>query len=136
MLCLDTNVIVGLLNGRQPALRRRYAEERLAESRLTLPAIALFELRFGVANSERPAQNARVLDALLAEGVEILDFDADDAADAGEIRAHLKRAGTPIGPCDILIAAQARRRGAALVTNKVGEFSRVPGLIAIDWAAK
>jgi tRNA(fMet)-specific endonuclease VapC len=136
MLCLDTNVIVGLLNGRQPALRRRYAEERLAESRLALPAIALFELRFGVANSERPEQNARVLDALLAEGVEILDFDADDAAHAGEIRAHLKRAGTPIGPYDLLIAAQARRRGAALVTNNVGEFSRVPGLIVIDWAAK
>lgn len=33
-----------------------------------------------------------------------------------------------MGPYDILIAAQARRRGAVLVTSNGREFARVPGL--------
>jgi hypothetical protein len=35
--------------------------------------------------------------------------------------------GTPIGPYDLLIAGQARRRSAVLVTANTGEFARVPG---------
>jgi len=38
-------------------------------------------------------------------------------------------------PYDILIAPQARRRGATLVTANAPEFARVPGLKAQDWAA-
>ena len=45
----------------------------------------------------------------------------------------LKRSA-PIGPYDLLIAAQARRRGAALVTLNRREFERVPGLMVTDWA--
>jgi tRNA(fMet)-specific endonuclease VapC len=134
MLCLDTNVVVSLLNGRRPAIRRRYEAERLAGSRLTLPAIALFELRFGAANSDRPEANARVLERFLDAKIEILNFDACDAAEAGAIRAYLRARGTPIGPYDVLIAAQARRRDAALVTSNLREFQRVPGLIVMDWA--
>jgi predicted nucleic acid-binding protein len=41
--------------------------------------------------------------------------------EAGNIRGALERAGTPIGPYDVLIAAQARRRGATLVTANARE---------------
>ena len=134
-LCLDTNVVVGLLTDRQPAIRRRFDAERRAGSRLTLPVIALFELRFGAANSDRPGENARVLERFLGDKIEILNFDSEDAAEAGEIRAHLRSQGTPIGPYDGLIAAQARRRDAMLITSNIREFQRVPGLIVMDWAA-
>jgi len=40
----------------------------------------------------------------------------------------LETAGTPIGPLDLLIAAQARSLGATLVSANVGEFRRVQGL--------
>jgi tRNA(fMet)-specific endonuclease VapC len=40
----------------------------------------------------------------------------------------------PHRPYDILIAAQARRRGGALVTANVREFRRVPRLPVEDWA--
>ena len=86
MLCLDSNVIIGILNGRKPILRRRFEEERIAESRLALSVVALFELRYGAANSERPEQHRRALEELLEAGIEILNFDADDAA--GLIRNH------------------------------------------------
>jgi tRNA(fMet)-specific endonuclease VapC len=56
------------------------------------------------------------------------------ASEAGEIRAELERLGTPIGTYDVLIAAQARRRGAVLVTANTLEFARVPGLNRENWA--
>ena len=68
-------------------------------------------------------------------GIDVLPFEAEDAAHAGDIRAELEKAGTPIGHYDYLIAAQARRRGAALVTLNRREFERVPGLIVVDWSA-
>ena len=61
-------------------------------------------------------------------------FDLENLREAGEIRAALEARGTPIGPYDILIAAQARRRGATLVTLSPSEFERVPGLLVVDWA--
>jgi tRNA(fMet)-specific endonuclease VapC len=94
------------------------------------------ELRYGAANSERLERNTRVLDALLDEGFDVVPFDAADAAETGAIRAHLRRAGTEIGPYDILIAGAARRRGATLATANKREFSRVPGLLVTDWAAR
>lgn len=94
-----------------------------------------FELWYGIAKSERQRRNAAAIADFFAGPVQILNFDADDAREAGEIRAALARFGTPIGPYDILIAAQARRRGATLVTANAPEFARVPGLKMEDWAA-
>ena len=100
---------------------------------IALPAIALFEMRYGFAESDRRAVNERLLERFLGLGVDVLPFDAEDAAHAGDIRAHLESKGTPIGPYDCLIAAQARRRGATLVTANGREFARVPGLMVTDW---
>jgi tRNA(fMet)-specific endonuclease VapC len=66
--------------------------------------------------------------------VEVLPFDSEDAVEASDIRAALESKGTPIGPYDLLIAAQARRRGATLVTLNRREFAHVPGLSVTDWA--
>ena len=102
--------------------------------RLALSTIALFDLRYGAATSDRVEPNTRALDALLEDGFDVVAFDAADAAEAGAIRAHLRRSATPIGPYDIVIAAAARRRGAVLVTANSREFERVPGLLVVDWA--
>jgi tRNA(fMet)-specific endonuclease VapC len=83
--------------------------------------------------SESVADFPRNPHAFLSLGVEVWDFEMADAEHAGEIRAVLERNGTPIGLYDCLIAAQARRRGAVLVTLNKREFSRVPGLVITDW---
>ena len=134
MHCLDTNVVVGVLKGSPAPLLERFELEAIRQQ-LALPAIVLFELRYGIAKSGRRSDNEQRLAALLRGPVAILDFDAEDAREAGDIRAALERAGTPIGPYDVLIAAQARRRGAVLVTANAREFARVPGLRCEDWAA-
>ena len=135
MICLDTNIVIGIVNGRSSSLRHRLGEQMRAGMTVALPAIALFEMRYGFAKSNRRAENERLLERFLGLGVNILPFDAEDAIHAGDIRADLESKGTPIGPYDCLIAAQARRRGATLVTANVGEFERVPGLIVVNWTA-
>jgi tRNA(fMet)-specific endonuclease VapC len=135
MICLDTNIVIWIVNGRSPSLRHRLGEQLRANTAIGLPVVALFEMRYGFAKGSRRAENERQLDKFLDLGIEILSFEAEDAAHAGDIRAELERKGTPIGPYDYLIAAQARRRGVALVTLNQREFERVPGLLVVNWAA-
>lgn len=61
-------------------------------------------------------------------GMTVLPFDANAAGHYADIRAHLEKSGTTIGPMDLLIAAHARSRGATLFTANAREFRRVPGL--------
>ncbi len=135
MICLDTNIVIPIVNGRSSSLRLRLEEQMRSGTPVALPVIALFEMRYGFAKSDRRDHNERLLDRFLGLGVDVLPFEPEDAAHAGDIRAHLEGRGTPIGPYDILIAAQARCREAALVTFNQREFDRVPGLIVVNWTA-
>lgn len=65
----------------------------------------------------------------------VLEFDKEDARQAGEIRALLASRATPIGPYDVLIAGQAKARNLTLITHNTDEFGRVPGLRFDDWQA-
>jgi len=133
MICLDTNIVIWIVNGRSSSLRHRLTEQIRNGTTAALPAVALFEMRYGTFKSDRRAENEQKLAKFLSLGVDILPFEAEDAAHAGEIRAELERKGTPIGHYDYLVAAQARRRGVALVTLNQREFARVPGLIVVNW---
>jgi tRNA(fMet)-specific endonuclease VapC len=135
MICLDTNIVIWIVNGRSSALRHRLGEQLRTGTPIALPVVALYELRYGFAKSERREQAEQLLEKFLSLGIPVLPFEEDDAAHAGDIRAALETRGTPIGPYDYLIAGQARRHGAALVTLNKTEFERVPGLLVMDWAA-
>ncbi len=133
MICLDTNAVIEAINQRMPQLRTRL-EAALADGvTIGISAIVLYELWYGVRKSARPEANARQLGIFLTLGFEQWAFEPEDAEEAGDIRANLERAGTPIGAYDVLIAAQARRRKATLVTANTGEFERVPGLTTENW---
>ena len=65
--------------------------------------------------------------------IRILPLNESAAQASAEIRVHLEKAGTGIGPLDTLIAGTALAHSAILVTHNVGKFQRVPGLNVIDW---
>jgi len=135
MIHLDTNVAIALLNNSAQQVRARFDAAR-AVTALGMSVIVYHELMYGAANSERKQANQDKVAVFMAGGnLTIFAFAEEDAREAADIRAHLKRQGEPIGPYDVLIAAQARRTGATLVTANTREFERVPGLIVIDWAA-
>ena len=128
---LDTNLCVRVLRKRPEALRTKFNAEA---SSLSISSIVLYELLYGAAKSARPVENRNDVEAF-AERLDVLEFDADAALHAGEIRAELERSGNPIGAYDLLIAGHARSRGLIVVTNNVREFQRVDGLRVEDWEA-
>jgi len=125
---LDTNSVITVMNGRVPMLRDRVATA--LNQGVGVSSVAMIELAYGAFNSERVLENLRRIAVL---EFTVLDFDLDDARAAGSIRAELKKAGTPIGHYDLLIAGQALARNLVVVTANVGEFARVQGLRVEDW---
>ena len=125
---LDANAIIALLNDTTSPIARRV--RRHAPRDFGLSAVVIHELYYGAFKSQRVEQNVARVDALRFS---VLEFDEDDARQAGQIRAHLASNGTPIGPYDVLIAGQARARELTLVTHNTSEFQRVPGLKVEDW---
>jgi tRNA(fMet)-specific endonuclease VapC len=134
LILLDTNACIAIITGRKPSVRARLSNALDAGDVAMVPSITSFELWFGAVNSDRVEANRQALSYFLQD-FEILPFDEEDARIAGAIRLDLKRKGTPIGTYDVLIAAQAVRHGALLVTANVREFSRVPGLRWENWEA-
>jgi tRNA(fMet)-specific endonuclease VapC len=101
---------------------------------ILVSSIVAFELWYGVAKSQRKDSNTQRLEAFFAGPLEWVLFDEEDARAAGTIRAELEATGKPIGAYDVLLAGQARRRGATLVTANTKEFTRVSSLKSEDWA--
>jgi len=125
---LDTNAIVALLNDAESSLARRVRQH--APEDICISSIVAHELFYGAFKSQRAERNVALVENLRFE---VLDFDKEDARQAGEIRAALALKGTPIGPYDVLIAGQAKARSMTLITRNSGEFRRVAGLCNEDW---
>ena len=132
---LDTNACIALINGTQAGVRRRFQRAVARNSVMLLSSVVAFELWYGVAKSQRKDANAQRLEAFFAGPLEWTLFDEGDARVAGSVRAELEAVGKPIGAYDVLLAGQARRRGAILVTANAKEFARVTGLKWEDWTA-
>lgn len=97
---------------------------------MAISAIVAHELFCGAFKSRRATLNVALIDALQFA---VLEFDKEDARQAGGVRAFLASKGRPIGPYDVLIAGQAVARNMILVTHNTQEFARVPGLRVEDW---
>jgi tRNA(fMet)-specific endonuclease VapC len=88
---LDTNICIHIIRDRPPELRERFNSEA---DRLCISSIALSELLFGAAKSAKPDANRPSIEDFAAR-LDVLPFDDDAAAHAGEIRVELERQGDP-----------------------------------------
>jgi tRNA(fMet)-specific endonuclease VapC len=130
MYLLDTNICIFIKNKRpSQVLDKLHA---VIEHNIYLSSITVAELQFGVYNSRHIEKNRISLIEFLAP-FEIIYFNDKDAEHFGIIRSQLKKAGKPIGPYDMLIAAQAIARNLILVTNNTKEFMRIKSLKIEDW---
>ena len=125
---LDTNTLSYYMRRQGRVVERVQAMSPL---QITLPSMVVFEVSFGLRKAARHA----ALEAFqrMVESAAVLDFDAEAAEHAADIRIHLESAGTPIALADLLIAATARRHGCTLVTHNTRDFARVPELKIEDW---
>jgi tRNA(fMet)-specific endonuclease VapC len=129
MYVLDTNTLSYFFKG-----LGRVGERLLATppAEIALSSIVLFEVEFGLARSSRSEQRREQLQELVSLAV-VLPFGPAEAKSAAQIRCELERAGSPIGPYDVLIAGTALSHGAVLVTHNTREFGRIRELVLEDW---
>jgi len=127
---LDTNIVSFHIRRSSAALERRL--RRTPAARVALSVVTEMELRYGLARNPR-LRIAPLVEEFLA-GLTVLPLTSDVARVYGRIRAGLERAGTPVGPLDLMIAAHAVALRCTLVTNNAGELERVPGLRCVDWS--
>jgi len=127
---LDTCICVDMIRKKPPVLRRRFAQ--CPFEAVAISSITFAELLYGVAKSVDPPANRTSLAEFCAP-LAIVPFGRAAANAYGELRAALERAGTPIGPLDLLIAAHGVALGATVVTSNDREFRRVPSLVVENW---
>ena len=126
---LDTDIVIYTMKARPDHLRKTF---NARAPQLCLSTITLAELMYGAQRSSQPDTNLETIEGFCAR-LEVLEFDANAAWHAGQIRAELARNGTPIGPFDEQIAGHARAHGFILVTNNLRHFQQVPGLRVENW---
>ncbi len=127
---LDTNVCVVYLNGRSASVRDRLLATPAEE--IAVCSVVKAELFYGAFRSNNPKRTSERQQAFLSRFVS-LPFDDEGALLAGQIRAKLASAGTPIGSYDLQIAAIALANNLILVTHNTREFERIDELRVEDW---
>ena len=126
---LDTNIVIYVIKRRPIEVMGVFNENA---GRMAISAITLSELFHGAEKIARVTQNLAAVDEF-ASLLEVLPYTAKASQHYGAIRSVLEKTGRPIGVNDLHIAAHARSEGLTLVTNNLGEFERVPGLLTENW---
>jgi len=130
MYMLDTNICIYVLKNHSDKLRHKFK----AIKEICISSVTYGELCFGIENGGNNLKEERWKQLeIFTQRLLIDSLDENAGKHYGEIRAQLKKDGTPIGNNDLLIAAHARSINAVLVTNNVREFNRVPNLVVENW---
>jgi tRNA(fMet)-specific endonuclease VapC len=96
---------------------------------VAVAAITVAELRVGVqmARGRRREKRERFVAAVL-DAVSIEPYDLEVAEVHAELLAHVRRAGTPRGAHDLIIAATARAQERQVLSSDQGGFAGLPGV--------
>jgi tRNA(fMet)-specific endonuclease VapC len=128
---LDTDICSYVIRDRPAKVRARMNAVPIGEQAIS--SVTYAELMYGVERSSKPSTNRAIVSRFVAH-LAVLAWDANAAEHYADIRTWLDRSGTPIGAMDLMIAAHARSLGAAVVTNNLRHFERVPRLRVENWA--
>ena len=126
MFILDTNVLSSLMAVRPEPRIAAWVDARPRAELFTV-AVCQAEILAGLAIMP-VGRRRRALEAaarsVFAEGFgdRVLSFDAAAAVVYADLFASRRRAGRPVAPPDLMIAAIARLHGASVVTRNTSDF--------------
>ena len=120
-LCLDTDVLIFFLKGREPVAT--VVAQAVRNYTCSVTAVTAYELLFGVARARREIGEQDLLGMM-----KILPFDIHVARRAAQLHDSLIRQNQDIGIKDVFIAATCLQHDVPLLTLNQRHFSRVPGL--------
>jgi tRNA(fMet)-specific endonuclease VapC len=127
---LDTNTCIYFLNRASERIIAQF--KKLSPSEVKLSSITVAELYFGAEKSKAKRKNWQIVESFVSTFATV-SFDEKCSKLYAKIRASLEKAGTPIGPMDLLNASISLANGFILVTNNTKEFSRLKKLKLENW---
>jgi tRNA(fMet)-specific endonuclease VapC len=127
---LDTNICIYAIANRSMAIVQKLRQ--MDQHDISVSVIVASELTYGVAKSRWYEKNRETLNVFLSS-LKVEAMGDDVMWHYARLRLHLESTGKRIGDNDQWIAAHALATDSILVTNNLGEFERVPGLIAENW---
>jgi predicted nucleic acid-binding protein len=122
VIILDTNVLIGL---------QRYEYDR--NEAFGASILSRAELEFGVRAAKTPSQTAERTRRLndLDLRFDWIEFDIESTRSYGALAAAARATGAKVRGKDAMIAAQAHRHGAAVMTANVDDFKPFQHLVEI-----
>ena len=120
-IVVDTDVLIDYFSGAEPAAEA--VARLLAEDRLAVTTVTLFELACGVSTEEQ----LRDLE-LLTQAALVVALDGYAALRAGVVYRDLRTRGKLVGMADLLIAGCCLAAGFPLLSRNREHFGRVRGL--------
>ncbi len=130
---LDTNILSDLVRNPQGVIARQIAI--VGEDQICTSIVVASELRYGAAKHALQSGSKRLVERvdLILSALDILPLDQPVDKEYGTIRSKLEQLGTPIGPNDLLIAAQALSNNLTIVTANTREFDRITDIDTVNW---
>ena len=130
---LDTCICSFIMRERPESVLERLALEVKNQNRIVISAVTYAEMRYGEIGKKASPKHAVLVNEFIRRLDAILPWDRHAVDATIAIKRHLTATGSKIGENDMAIAGHAISANCVLVTNNVGEFSRVDGLIYQDW---
>jgi len=123
-LILDTNVLIAYERG-------TIDRAALDDDELAVAALTIAEYRVGMELADTAtADRARAL-AVIMSSIEVLPYGEATAIHHARLIAHVRRAGTPHGAHDLIIAAHASETGRTVLSrDAAARFGELPNVIA------
>lgn len=129
MYCLDSNIIIEILNGNQLIKSRSIG---ISSFNLCTTPITLCELFRGAFLSDDPEKNIELLNDFL-KSLDVIDFDANSCKLYGKHYSQLKKIGKLTQDFDLLIAAICIANNKTLITRNKKHFESIKGLKVEEW---
>lgn len=127
---LDTDICIYWLKGRTTVKAKI---NRVDRKDLAICVITASELYFGAYNSNKIEQNLRTAETFI-QSLTVLPLSNDTLKKFGQLKAELRKAGTPVADFDLLIASVALTENLILVTNNTPHYERITGLNLDNWS--
>lgn len=127
---VHTNIWSALIRRSSMPLVQRFSS--LQFDQIFLSPIVLGELQLDYFKGDRTPKRRQVIEHISANS-QALTLTGEVSVAYAQLRAELEQAGTPIGPNDTLIAAEALHHKLVLVTTNAREFERVSNLKIENW---
>jgi len=128
MVLLDTDVCISLLRGNRKVIEHR--KDFAGEVSVSFMNVA--ELYYGAEKSANPYKNKIVVEQFLLT-VRTINSNRNIMKRFGHLKAQLGQTGNQLADADLLIAATVLETCTHLVTGNTRHFSRIEGLILLNW---